>query len=79
MAVAESIRHALDALAESVSETTVLTHSYLDVSGDEPPYMLSVYAVHAWRLQSRMEQLESLLRQKALPILDDFYAGRAAK
>lgn len=79
MAVAESIRQALDALTESVYDTTALTHSYLDVAGDQPPYMLSVYAAHAWRMQTRMEQLEAILRQKALPVLDDFYAGRAVK
>lgn len=79
MAVAESIRHALDAMAESVCDASTLTHSYLDVAGDQPPYMLSVYAAHVWRMQSRMEQLEALLRQKALPVLVDFYAGRPAK
>lgn len=79
MAVSKSIRVALDALTESVMEADSLVHSFLDLAGDSPPNILCPVSRHIWRLKADLDVLESLLRTKALPILDDFSSIEAAR
>lgn len=79
MATNKSIRESFDLLVDSVYEAHTLAHALLDAAGDKPPYILSAFASQMWRMQTRMEQFEALMHQKALPVLDDFYAVRGTK
>jgi len=79
MATNKSIRESFDLVVESVYEAHNLAHALLDAAGDQPSYILSAFASQMWRLQSRMEQFEALMGQKAFPVLDDFYAVRGVK
>lgn len=79
MAIAKSIRTALDAVSESVMEADFLVHTFLDLAGDQPPSILCPVSRHIWRLKDQMETLESLLRTQALPILEDFSSVKATK
>jgi hypothetical protein len=79
MAIAKSIRTALDQVTDSVMEADSLVHAFLDLAGDSPPNILCPISRHIWRLKDQMENLESLLRTQALPILEDFSSVRGSK
>lgn len=74
MAVAKSIREGLNALNDTVFEVQTLAKVMLDLAhgGEDEPQWPWLFSVQLERVQQAAEALEIVLRQKAIPLLEDF-------
>ncbi len=75
MAASKSIREALSALSDNILETESLSRTCADLAGMEadpaPPAWVFVFERHMERIKTSAEALEVLIRQKALPLMED--------
>lgn len=78
MAISKSIREALDALNDAELELELFVEAFSDLSFTEnnpkPPAWVFPVQRQVERLRAASEVLEVLLRQKALPRLEDLEA-----
>ena len=79
MAVSESIRHALDALNDELLMAKLTADSFGNLHADLPYREEPLVDPHAWvfvfertvlRVQNAAQLLEVLVRQQAIPLLD---------
>lgn len=77
MAISKSIRAALDDVFEASCEIDELLNSFKVIEGDERSNPL-VYTMRRQfdRYSAKCEALEKILRQQAIPLLEDFDAAR---
>jgi len=75
MAAYQQVLEALNNLADEVLEASSLAETFMDIadgrSGDEATRWTFVVARHVRRLQRAAEEVDALVRQRALPILQD--------
>lgn len=74
MANVKFIRASFDELVQTVCDVNVLNQALLDVAGDQPSNLLSTYSASVFRIQKSMDDFEVVMRQRVLPILEDFSA-----
>lgn len=74
MAVSESTRQALGAVVDCMAEAVQLVDAFMSLDQEmrNPPPVLRVFYLHVWRLQERVDLLDTLVHQSVLPLLDDF-------
>lgn len=78
MAISESIRTALDDVFDAHCEVDALVKSFQAIEG-EGAFNPIVYTMQRQfeRYTNKCEALEKIIRQQALPLLEDFDATRA--
>lgn len=73
MAASKSIREALSVLSDHILETDSLAQTCTDLAGSDPSAPVWVFVIerHMERIKEAAEALEVLIRQKALPLMED--------
>ena len=77
MAASKSILDALSNLNDVILEASVVTRTFTDLAGDAqgtPEWPFAVERMVS-RIQHQAEALETLVRQKALPLMTDIEAA----
>ena len=77
MAIAKSIRASLDDVFEASCEIDALLKSFMAIEGDgaSNPFVDTMRRQFD-RYSAKCEALEKILRQQAIPLLEDFDAAR---
>lgn len=76
MAISKSIRAALDDVFEASCEIDDLMRSFRAIEGDVSNPIVDTMHRQFERYSSKCEALEKILRQQAMPLLEDFEAVR---
>lgn len=76
MAIAQSIHDALDGLNEALCEADSFIKAFEAIDNRGSIHWVNAVSAQLERLSTRSEKLEILLRQKALPLLEDFDSVR---
>lgn len=72
MAVSESIRVALDTLFDVTAEMESFLNALESMNPGEPPPVVSAFRCQFARLSRASDDVEVVIRSKALPLIQDF-------
>lgn len=77
MAISQSIREQLDGLNEALAEAESFIKAFEELDRDGGASWVFAVSRQLCRISASSEKLECTLRQKAMPLLEDFDSVRA--